>query len=618
MAPERSPQTTAAIIVNHACTAMMNERQPYDKLIADKLQQLRGPDADESWQRMKQLLDDEQRPKGGGGNNSNTWWRIGIIAIVLVGSVIFFTQNRKSASKEIAAAPSVGDNSHADKDNGKFNKQKTTSTGDNSTLDNTDNKNVNKDASTGKENALIENGKEATVNTTVAANDKKSVAKTEAGKNNNAVKEMTVSTNPADKINGDATRMNDNSSDKATMRISKDVSKNNRSIPENKITEDRSIVRKDKSKNSSTTVPGSYTRNVAFVDRPSATKDSPNNHSLAETGRKNGLGTILPGDVSLITGRDVLKGARDETFYQTLYIVGTPVADKTETVEPESNTDVSGLVSTASKKSVTDNKKDLALLKKKKERKSLNLNLADVFLPFSLKRDGEPWWAVGISMNSSMPVSGQSRYNYNVNARSGTLSDYLPSPYVQYHMNDNVYVQTELNLSAPQHVPQLLISQSTQYSPTQTLQTSLYIQKLYYFNWPFSLHYSPVRNLFIAGGLQFSSLQSGVALQEKRDVSTAAPGTPSSFIYKFKDDTTAAKLTPTEWRWETGADYYWNRFTLGVRYNKAFKDVLNLNVSGTLPSTINRNSSFLLFMKYNLFEGRNRESRNSPGSLVRY
>jgi hypothetical protein len=187
-------------------------------------------------------------------------------------------------------------------------------------------------------------------------------------------------------------------------------------------------------------------------------------------------------------------------------------------------------------------------------------------------------------------------------------------------------MQTELNLSTPQLTPQLLLYQKSAEvigAAGFTQQKSIYVQKLYYFNWPVSLHYSPVNNLYFAAGLQFSSFQSGLALIQNKRYSTQGgnpndPVSTENSIQKFKDDSLAAKLSPTEWRWQTGADYYWNRFTIGLRYNKAFKDLLNVNVSSSLPLTTNRNSAFLFFMRYNLFEGRNKNNTGSKQSLVRY
>jgi hypothetical protein len=231
--------------------------------------------------------------------------------------------------------------------------------------------------------------------------------------------------------------------------------------------------------------------------------------------------------------------------------------------------------------------------------------LSGIFKPFSLQpNDGDPWWAVGLSVSNAVTTSNQNRVDYNINAKNNMALDFLPSPYVQYHINSNVYLQTELGLNAPQHTPQILIAQNSLQQQGSTLQRSIFIQKLYYFNVPVSLHYSPIAHLYIGGGLQFSSLQSGIALVQDRLPSNN--NLVKNTVAKFKDDSTAARLNPNEWRWQTAADYYWNRFTVGARYNRSFNKLVNSQSFSPLKYN---NNSFLFFIKYNLFEGRKKESQ---------
>jgi len=84
----------------------------------------------------------------------------------------------------------------------------------------------------------------------------------------------------------------------------------------------------------------------------------------------------------------------------------------------------------------------------------------------------------------------------------------------------------------------------------------------------------------------------------------------STTVLKFKDDSIAAKIAPNEWRWQVGAEYYWNRFSVGLRYNQSLKNAINTTVVPGLPPTVNRNESLLFFVRYNLFESRRKESTN--------
>ena len=190
----------------------------------------------------------------------------------------------------------------------------------------------------------------------------------------------------------------------------------------------------------------------------------------------------------------------------------------------ESTRSIGNLLTNETKKLVVKAQRDKAIaLLDKKDKKSLHLNLSNLFKPFSMHIDDDPWWAAGIALNSGITVNTQNRYNYNVNAKSSTLTDYIPSPYLQFHLNNYVYLQTELNFSTPQYTPQLLVYRqqndlTAQSGVNMSQQKSIYIQKMYYFNWPVSLHYSPVSNLYFSGGLQFSSFQSGLGFHRRKAI----------------------------------------------------------------------------------------------------
>ena len=66
----------------------MNEKQPFEKRISDKLQRLPLPDTESSWQQMKSLLDDKM-PRGGGFKPYGRWWWTGMIAVFFT-AVIWF------------------------------------------------------------------------------------------------------------------------------------------------------------------------------------------------------------------------------------------------------------------------------------------------------------------------------------------------------------------------------------------------------------------------------------------------------------------------------------------------------------------------------------------------
>jgi hypothetical protein len=223
-----------------------------------------------------------------------------------------------------------------------------------------------------------------------------------------------------------------------------------------------------------------------------------------------------------------------------------------------------------------------------------------------LEKDQDLTFAAGLSLPQSFAIGSQQSPAYGVNAKSGKASDYVPVPFFQYHINNKLFLQTELQFQSPQLTDRLLISQSQhQISPASgILEKNVYIEKLYYFNIPLNVYFSPARNFYIGSGIQFSSLLSGVATYQDNRYVNGSLQNSSSRVQGFKDDSIAAKLAPSEFRYQFEGNYYFSRFTFGARYNQALKQFVNLQPSATLPYTQGRNQSFLVYLRYNIWEER--------------
>lgn len=600
----------------------MNERQPYEQLIADKLQRLPSPDADASWQQMKRLLDDEDNKTGGGGKKSpgpgGGWWRTGLIAIALIAGLWFYSESRKTSQKDLSAVTPSGNNPANNNSKAEANKK------DNNKSVITDNNATPDQSTAAQQNKADKNNVTANDNDAANPGTKSDLADKKA-----AAEPVAVNANK-----GAANTGSDNTHASANEKIKSDLNapagaahaltafnKNNK-IKGNKIApngSEKGIDNTDGAIISSNGNSNKLRNNKVDVNRDitgitgeltSFNKNKKAKNKADKNFHFQPTQSVTGSDLAYIDDR--LKSSLidlSSPFRGTGGVVSSPSVDSIASLS-----DPGKLLTRETKSLATraKNEREAELLAKK-EKKSLKLNFSGFFKPFSLRVDAEPWWAAGLSLNHIVGLNNQNRFNYNVNAKPGLLSDYIPSPFVQFHLNDYVYMQTELNLSMPQLTPQLLVYQrSADIAGTSTMrqEKSIYVQKLYYFNWPVSLHYSPVNNLYLSAGIQFSSFQSGLALIQTKtfdtQVNPSNPVSTNNSIEKFKDDSIAAKLSPTEWRWQAGADYYWNRFSIGMRYNKSFKDLLNVTVDHTL--TTNRNAAFLFFVRYNLFEGRKRDS----------
>lgn len=223
-------------------------------------------------------------------------------------------------------------------------------------------------------------------------------------------------------------------------------------------------------------------------------------------------------------------------------------------------------------------------------------------------------FVVGLSLPLSMPLSDQRVIGYNFSGGSSTLPDYLPAPLVQYHISQKSFVQAELQFISPQFIQPALLYQS-QYTISgggnyNHITNSVYARKLYYFNLPLAIHYSPFKNFYLGSGLQFSSLLGGIASFEKSGYSSLGPNATDSVISirysNFRKDSLSGKFNSNEMRVMLDANYYWERFSFGLRYNQAVNNYINQRLPSNGPVYTDKNKSLQFYLRYNLWENKKR------------
>lgn len=574
----------------------MNLKHPFDNAIAGKLKQLTPPDMEQSWQEMRRLLDEEDgRGAGGKRPPSGGWWKIGLVAVVLLCGSWWLLHTSGNNDQQLASAKTVAGNTET-------NQPVTTTTANPS----------NNQPIAQKSTLVSDNSNANTSNipeSTAAAANKAVVSRAPVTANPNAA--GAVSTTTVAAVEPARTKA------PATAEQLLNKPEKNAGL--------------HKSSHAANTVHAQINTQPADNDNVALQSDLFNDNS----GKKK-----LASHIKTTSTRPNNDASTTDAIYNSAALVSTATAsrqwradwsngimpdapveptDFTANVAAPGNADswtARELFNKETKLRVARAQRDQAAeLAERKEKKKLHLDLSNLFKPFSLHASTDPWWSAGLALNSGVTVAAQNRFNYNVNAKSGVLLDYLPSPYLQFHINNYVYLQTEINFLTPQYTPQLLLYRSNAElsgQPGYSVEKSTYINKLYYFNWPFSLHYSPVSNLYFSAGLQFSSFQSGLATLTAKQYLTAVgadhPSSISSEILKFKDDSTAAKIKPNEWRWQVGAEYYINRFSVGMRYNQSLSKSINETVLPSLPPTVNRNQSLLFFIRYNLFDSKRKDN----------
>ena len=137
---------------------------------------------------------------------------------------------------------------------------------------------------------------------------------------------------------------------------------------------------------------------------------------------------------------------------------------------------------------------------------------------------------------------------------------------MQYHISQNSFVQAELQIANPQFIQPVLVSQNKYElgptNPYRYVTNSIFARKLYYFNLPIGIHYSPFKNFYMGSGIQFSSMLSGIAQYESRAYNSLNIDTLMRQSYsKFRNDSISDKFNSNEFRVMIDANYYWKRFT---------------------------------------------------------
>lgn len=259
-------------------------------------------------------------------------------------------------------------------------------------------------------------------------------------------------------------------------------------------------------------------------------------------------------------------------------------------------------------------------------------------------------WTAGLGVSLNKALGGQEQSTVGYGGGSNVLMDYLPSVYVQYHFHSKLYVQAELQFIAPQYTTGTdLFQKKFDYTASSYKEHEVSLNKLYYLNLPVSVHYSPVKNLSIGAGLQFSSLRRSILENElctwqngpggwkmvKEEKSIAVHGNPNKEARENGNangngngrgrgrgnsggggttqpvftpmDTVAQGLRSWEYRILLEADYRRKRFDIGIRWNRGLQSLMKLNDgNGVMPVT-ERNQSMQLFIRYDLLDLRRKK-----------
>ena len=494
----------------------MNEQQPYEKHLADKLHQLPLPDVEPNWQQMKVLLDKEM-PRGGG------YWRwitgIGLLLLML-GGTWYFTST--SANEKITTAVAAEPTSRHEKETAKSTASTPESepgskTAGGSISSQKINPQITDSIKKTNEEILLERLKtEKPLSTRNPSSTNPETPNSRKLSQATAITdEAVIAGNSSVQIKGD----------KSNKKVSTNQPIGNLTIPQ--------------------PLTGNMSKNVDYDPGKYAIVFFPTDNSRIESN--------IPGMAVDSLNKN----------YSRIFPANKPIA------------------ASAAAKTKSAKAKNLAI--------GENKNLA-----------------FGFSLPMTFPLGDQKPGPYNVNAKPNTVTDYIPVPHLQYHVNNKVYLQTEIQLMKPQFIqPVLMYQHRTEYPSTNSIHyNSIYARKLYYFNIPVGIHYSPFQHFYLGTGLQFSSLVSGVAMHEETSfvIGSGIRTIVNQSYEKFKNDTISDMIDNSEFRLMLDANYYWKKFTVGLRYNQALSNYVSFRLNNVSPLFQDKNKSLQFYLRYNLWE----------------
>lgn len=549
----------------------MNLKHPYEKHLAEKLVQLPPPgDPDQNWQQMKAMLD-EDMPRGGGLPGGYRWM-IPAVIILAIGSGIWFGGRQflpmNQGSESMAGTINkTQNNKPADLT---ISNQKTTG------------QTVLPENNTAVTTTVPDANTATTETVTSETNQKELVAGATA---NDAQKEFTRSTDLPE---------NDQGALAANTGKPKAQSSSN-----NKINTDRKKL---------------YTKNKSNKRTPNSRNKNNEATEIASIKSINVAEPVMEEPAAIPAEEEEEENRFVSLPTVRLHKPSVRTAPKAAMVK-ESPVDIivdytgTTLIMPADvlQKNYTHLSPvqlfpDLAVRNKSGRRKSGRSYEA---------RSGRAI-AIGLSLPLGFPLGDQEPLAFNRQAGANTISDYIPSPHVQYHLNNRTYFQTQVQLSQPQFIrPILLYQQKMPGSQANTfIYNSIYARKLYYFNLPVSVYHSPLRNFYMGTGLQFSSMLSGVALTEQRRVSPGDEYIMNQTYSRFGNDSLSRRFNNNEVRLLVDMNYYWNRFMVGLQYNQAFNNYVSFQVNPTSPYIFDKNKSLQFYLRYNIWEDRKRKRKS--------
>ena len=219
-------------------------------------------------------------------------------------------------------------------------------------------------------------------------------------------------------------------------------------------------------------------------------------------------------------------------------------------------------------------------------------------------------YSAGLALFQQLPLAGQKLTPYNAEGRTGSITDYIPTPYFRLIRNNKWFLQAEFRYGAPQNNKEFLYSKRSDTFSSTITSTSL--TKTFYHQLPVTFNYFITDHWSVGAGITWNKFVSAVSSQ---DVFHHNPVTGAdSLIVQDKiistksQDTIGMKIADTNFVksyfqgvFET--QYQWKRFSVGVRYSFGLQPYIKFKLPGGAQQQ-EKNQAVNIFIRYDLWRSR--------------
>jgi hypothetical protein len=209
----------------------------------------------------------------------------------------------------------------------------------------------------------------------------------------------------------------------------------------------------------------------------------------------------------------------------------------------------------------------------------------------------------GLGLQQLIPIAGQAAVPYNYYGSEGVLPDYTPSVFLQLHKKGKWFIMGEFRYGAAQSVKEFSYNQQTKYDTASmnVTMTTMRLKKTYYHQLPLSFNYYVIPNLSVGIGGMYSRFYGATTEKEinTQNVLTQTNATVEEIIpvKHFTD----SFLYKTQVHTFIQADYHWKRFSFGLRYTRDLQPYIRYTKpDGTIDEK--KNQSLQLMIRYRLWQ----------------